>query len=169
MTTFVQADTHTHTVTYITDKMLRSIQFIIRESGLDPSKFADDWQVMERGIRTWLGTHDLEALILEVYDPTDGGLVGRWDFEIVYGYGRGDADGGMWVDTDAIRFAIRKAGLWPKECEYRVVAHTNPQRHDVDGWSRTTLLSTAGFARHSIGTTIGAIGIGTGTAYWRST
>ena len=166
MTTFVTANTYVHTTTYITDKMLRSLLFIIRESGLDPSRFAGDWAWMERGIRTWLGTRDLETVILEVYDPYDSQLVGRWDFEIVYGYGS-HGDGTMWVDTDAIRYAIRKAGLWPSQCAYRLVAVTKPGRPDVAGWSRTTLRSTDGFARHSIGTTIGAVGAGTSTAYWR--
>jgi hypothetical protein len=166
MSTFVTANTYVHTTTYITDKMLRSLLFIIRESGLDPAKFACDWDWMERGIRTWLGTQDLQTVILEVYDPRDGELVGRWDFDIIYGYG-GDGDGSMWVDTDAIRYAIGKAGLWPSQCEYRVITITNPWRPDVTGWSRTTVRSTDGFARHSISTTIGAIGAGTSTAYWR--
>ncbi len=168
MTTVVRADTYTYTSTYITDKMLRSIQYIVRESGLDPSKLAGEWECLERGIRKWLGTHDLEAVVLEVSNPTTGQLVGRWDFDIVYGYGS-NGDGEMWVDTDAIRFSIRKAGIWPSHCAYRVVATTKPGRPDVEGWSSTTMLSTDGFVRHSIGTTIGAVGAGTATAYWRST
>jgi hypothetical protein len=166
MSTFVSANTYTHTTAYITDKMLHSLKYIIRESGLDPAKFASDWEWMERGIRTWLGTRDLTTVMLEVFDPSDGALVGRWDFDIVYGYGA-DGDGGMWVDTDAIRHAIRKAGLWPSECAYRIVVTTKPGRPDVAGWSKTTLRSTDGFVRHSIGTTIGAAGAGTSTAYWR--
>jgi len=166
MSTFVTANTYTHTTTYITDKMLRSLQLIIRESGLDPSKFANDWEWMERGIRTWLGTQDLQTVILEVYDLLGGQLVGRWDFDIIYDYD-GDGDGGMWADTDAIRYAIRKAGLWPSQCQYRLVTVTKPGRPDVAGWSGTTLRSTDGFARHSIGTTIGAVAAGTSTAYWR--
>jgi hypothetical protein len=166
MSTFVAVNTFAHTVTYITDKMLRSLQFIIRESGLDPAQFADDWGWMERGIRTWLDSRDLQKVILEVFDPSDDDLVGRWDFEIVYDYGS-DGAGGMWVDTDAIRFAIRKAGLWPSQCRYRLVVDTKPGRPDVEGWSRTTLRSTDGLVRHSIGTTIGANGAGSSTAYWR--
>jgi hypothetical protein len=166
MSTFVAANTHAHTTTYIADKMLHSLNFIIRESGLDPAKFVNDWKCMERGIRTWLDTRDLEHVVLEVFDPGSGGLVGRWDFEIVYGYGL-DGDGGMWVDTDAIRYAIRKAGLWPSQCDYRLVATTKSGRPDVEGWSSATLRSTDGFIRQSIGTTIGAVGVGTSTAYWR--
>ena len=168
MTTYVSANTYVYTITYITDRMLYSLLFIIRESGLDPSKFAGDWECIELGVRTWLGTHDLIAVMLEVYTPSTGALIGRWDFDIVYGYGNGD-DGSMWVDTDAIRYAIRKAGHWPANCEYRIIADTRPYRPDVPGWSPTTLRSTDGFTRHSIGTTIGAIGAGTGTAYWRRT
>ena len=168
MTTYVTANTYVHTTTYITDKMLHSLMLILRESGLDPSRLVDGWKTSELGIRTWLGTHDLLAVVLEVYDPSDSGLIGRWDFDIVYGYGS-DGDGGMWVDTDAIRYAIRKAGVLPTKCAYHIIADTKPGRPDVNGWSRTTLRSTDGFARHSIGTTIGAIGAGTGTAYWKRT
>jgi len=166
LTTFVAANTRVHTTTYITDKMLRSLQFIIRESGLDPTKFANDWSWMERGIRTWLATEELLKVVLEVYNPDNNALVGRWDFEIAYGYDT-DGDGGMWVDTDAIRFTIRKAGLWPSECSYRIVVTTTPGAADVAGWAGTTLRSTDGFVRHSIGTTIGAPGAATSTAYWR--
>ncbi len=72
MSTLVVANLYVHTTTYITDKMLRSILYIIRESGLDPSKFANDWEWMERGIRTWLGTQDLKRVLLKVFDPRDG-------------------------------------------------------------------------------------------------
>lgn len=165
MTTFVSANTFVHTTTYITDKMLRSLQQIIRDSGLDPTKLASEWPALDRGIRTWLGTRHLNTVVLEVADPKSA-LVGRWDFEIVYGYDEG-GDGGMWVDTDAIRHAIKKAGLWPSVCEYEVIAVTSPGRPDVLGWSRTTLKSTDGFARHSIGTTIGAAGAASAAAYWK--
>lgn len=166
MSTFVTVNTYTHTTTYITDKMISSLQLIIRESGLSPSKLAHDWGTIERGIKTWLGSRDLRAVTLEVFDPTTDGLVGRWDFDIVYDYGS-DGSGGIWVDTDAIHFAIKKAGLWPSQCAYRIVTDTRSGRPDVAGWSPTTLRSTDGFTRHAIGTTIGAIGAGTGTAYWR--
>lgn len=166
MSTFVVANTYAHTTAYITDKMLYSILYIIRESGLDPAKFANDWGWMERGIRTWLGTRDLNRVMLEVYNPKNVELVGRWDFDIVYGYGS-DGDGSFWVDTDAIRYAIRKAGIWPSQCEYRLVTNTKDSRPDVEGWQRTSIRSTDGFIRQNIGTTIGGVGAGTSTAYWK--
>lgn len=165
MSTLVAVNTYTHSVTYVTDKMLTSLKRIIIWSGLDPAKITSDWRTLERGIKTWLDTKHLDQLVLEVYSARTQKLVGRWDFDIRYSY---TGDGGeMWVDTDAIRFAIRKCGLNPAGCDYRIVADTKPGRPDVDGWVSTSLLSTDGLVRHSVGTTIGANQLATRTAYWR--
>jgi len=75
-------------------------------------------------------------------------------------------DGSLWVDTDAIKYSIRKAGLVPAGCDYRIVVSRKPNAPAVDGWSNCTLRSTDGFYRYSIGTTIGGSGLGAGVAYW---
>lgn len=161
---FVTVNTRTHSVTYVTDKLLSSLKTIIRLSGLSPEKLSGDWQVLERGIKRWLETEHLEELHLEVYDPQTNKLVGRWDFEIFYGI---SGDGAFSVDTDAINYHIRKAGVWPAHCEYRIVATTKLGRPDVEGWSSTTLRSTDGFIKQSIGTTIDGSGLRAGSSYWR--
>jgi hypothetical protein len=164
MSTFVAVNTYTHSVTYVTNKLLLSLQNIIRWSGLSPEKLADDWVVLERGIKIWLGTKDLTQLVLEVFNPRTDVLIGRWDLEIRYGY---VGDGSFWVNTDDIRYHIQKAGVWPSTCNYRVVATTKPGCPDVLGWSNTTLRSTNGFMKQSIGTTIDGSGLSVGTGYWR--
>lgn len=164
MSNFVTVNTYAHSVTYVTNKLLLSLQSIIRWSGLSPEKITDDWKVLERGIKTWLETQDLTQLVLEVYNPKSEALIGRWDLEIRYGYVE---DGEFWVDTDDIRYHIQKAGVWPSTCAYRVVATTKPYRPDVPGWSRTTFRSTGGFVKQSIGTTIDGSGLSVGTGYWR--
>lgn len=164
MSTVVTVNTYTQSVTHVTDKLLTSIKDIIRLSGLDPSKFADDWGAMERGIKTWLDTHDLEKVALEVYEPKTDKLVGRWDFEMSYGF---SGDGSFFVDPDAIKYHIRKQGVFPDTCEYRILATTKPERPDVEGWTKTTFRSTDGFVRQSIGTTIDGSGLSTDTSYWR--
>lgn len=166
MTTAVSVNTFTYTASYITDKLLHSLQKLIRLSGLSPERLTDDWDALERGFKRWISDHHLSMVTLEVWRPSTDDLVGRWDFEIQYGYDA-EGSGGMWVDTDAIRYAIAKAGLWPSSCRYRVLATTLPGRAEVAGWSSTTFRSTQGFQRHSIGTTIGAPGAATGAAYWR--
>ena len=164
MSTHVVVNTYTHSVTYVTDKLLCSMKQIIKQSGLSPENLTSSWETLERGIERWLETQDLEELHLEVYNPGTDALVGRWDFEIFYG---AQGDGGFWLDADAIKYAIRKQGVWPGACDYRVVATTRPGRPDVIGWSKTTLRSTDGFVRQSIGTTIDGNGLSTGTGYWR--
>jgi hypothetical protein len=165
MSTTVFVNTYTHSVTYVTDKLLTSIKNIIRLSGLNPSKLTQEWESLERGIKTWLGTEHLEQVHLEVFNPYNNNLVGRWDFEIFYGF---SADGAaFWLDPDVIAYHIKKQGLWPSDCDYRIVVTNKPGRPNVLGWSKVTFLSTEGFVRQSIGTTIDAGGLSTGASYWR--
>lgn len=165
MSTFVVVNTYAHSVTYVTDNILRSLQDIVRLSGLDPGKIADEWSTLERGIKTWMETKHLEKIVLEVFNPKTDALVGRWDIEIVYDW---SGDGGrFWVDTEQIKTAIRKAGVWPNESKYRIVCTNRDGRPEVVGWSSTTLRSTAGMIKQSLGTTIEHSGLGAGASYYR--
>ena len=166
MSTSVHVNLFTHTTTFVTDKMLSSLRRIIVWSGLNPSKLLADWGDLELAIKTWLESRDLTEVTLEVFSSYSERLVGRWDFDIDYGFGTSD-DGDMWVDTDAIRFAIRKQGLDPSGCSYRFILTTKKGRPTVSGWGPGTPLPTEGFTRYSIGTTIGTNGLGSRTAYWR--
>jgi len=164
MSTVVTVNSYTHSVTYVTGKLLKSIKDIIRLSGLDPSKFADDWDLMERGIKTWLDTRDLEQVVLEVYEPETDKFVGSWDFGISYGF---SGDGTFFVDPDVIKYHICKQGVFPNMCKYRILTTTKPGRPDIQGWMKTTFRSTDGFVRQSIGTMIDGSGLITGASYWR--
>lgn len=160
----VAVNTYTHSVTYVSDQMLRSLKTIIVKSGLSAAKLSSEWDSIDRALRTWLGTRDLEGVVLEVFHPVTGRLVTRWDATISYSY---SGDGEMWADTDALRFAIAKTGTVASTCDYRIILETKIGRPDVAGWSPTTLRSTDGFVRHSVGTTIGAHAIGSDFGYWR--
>jgi len=161
----VSSYSRTHSVTYVAENMLKSLKDIIRLSGLDPGKLVADWEVLSDGLRTWMASEHLERVVLEVFDPRTGALLGRWDIEVTYGWVGGD--GQFWVDTDQIRSAVRKAGLWPSEADYRVVVQRKPGWARVDGWSDTTLRSTAGMVRQSLGGTIEHHGLGASASYWR--
>jgi Bacterial HORMA domain 2 len=54
MASSVTVYTYTHSVTYVTQKMLSSIKQIILDIGLDPAKFASDFNTYDVGVRTWL-------------------------------------------------------------------------------------------------------------------
>ncbi|SRR6266566_6588088 len=156
----------THSVTYVTDNVLRSLKEIIRQSGLDPRKITDQWAVLHRGIKTWMESGHLERIVLEVYGPAaPNDALGRWDVEISYAYS--DSDGLFWTDTDAIRYAILKAGVYPKDALYDIKVTTKLGRPAVDGWVSTTLRSTSGMIEQRIGTAIEARGLSGGLSYYR--
>jgi hypothetical protein len=146
--------------------MLSSLKWIIYWSGLDPDKLTRDWPSLELGIKTWLRSRHLERVTLEICVPGSMSLVGRWDLDVLYSYGSGD-DGTMWVDTDAIRYAIKKAGVDPKRCSYRVIVHNKDGRPAVEGWGPAEYLSTSGLVRQSVGTTIGTSDVSSRVSYWR--
>lgn len=162
--TSVAVNTYTHSVTYVADNILKSFKDVIRLSGLDPAKFANDWDSNMRAIKTWLGTGDLERVVLEVFNPRNGALIVRWDIDIVYGW---SGDGSFWTDTEQLKYHIRKAGLAPSDAAYDVLLKTKPGRPDVAGWGPGKFRSTDGFVRHSLGSTIEHYGLGGSAAYWR--
>jgi len=165
MSTFAYVNTYAHSVTHVTEKLLLSLKEIIRESGLSPERLTDQWGNLHRGIRTWLNSQHLETVILEVFDSGTDALVGRWDFDIFYS---STGEGGLWVDTDDIKYHILKSGRWPSQCDYRVVVTNKSGRPDVVGWSQCEFRSTEGFVRQSLGTTIGGNEYVSSTAsYWR--
>src|SRR6185503_12217357 len=116
----VSVRSYTHATTYVADNILRSLKNILLYSGLDPERLVDDWEVLHRGVKTWIDSGHLQKVVLEVFDPRSGNLVGRWDINITYEWTGGD--GQFWTDTDAIRFAINKAGVLASSAKYRVVA-----------------------------------------------
>ena len=166
MSSFVAVNTYTYSVTFLSEKIVHSLKEIIRESCLDPGKLAGNWESTQNGIATYLRTKALLTVHLEIYNPNTDKLVLRWDFDVVYdAY---DGDGSMWVDTDDLYYAIRKAGQAPSQCKYRVILTTHHGTPDIDGWSSCEFRSTNGMSRHSIGTMANASnGLGARAAYWR--
>ena len=163
--TSVAVNTYAYSVTYVADNILKSMKDIIRLSGLDPTNLVHGWANMMRGLQTWLHSGHLETVILEIFHPTSGALVGRWDIEVVYTTGLGDGD--FWTDTEQIKYHVRKAGLAPSEARYRLVLQNKPGYTPVAGWEPTRCRSTEGFVRHSLGSTIEHYGLGASAAYWR--
>lgn len=162
MSTYTVSITYTHTVTHVTTKMLLTLKDIIREIGLDPTRFTDSWDTYERAISTWLASRHLEKVTLEVYDPKTDVLVTRWDMDVVYA---SVGDGALWVDTAAVRYAIAKAGVVPSTCRYNLIL-TAPGGAGVSGWGDCYFRSTAGFNRYAVGATVGGNGLSAQTAYW---
>lgn len=155
----------THSVTYVADNMLKSLKDIIRLSGLDPTKFVQDWPSNHRAVRTWLESQHLECVTLEIYHPRTNELIRRWDIDVVYSWSSGD--GSFWTDTDQLRYAIEKKGILPSEAKYNLLLKNKPGRPNVEGWGEGSYRSTEGMVRQSLGSTIEHNGLGAQASYWR--
>lgn len=166
MSTAVRVNVFTHSVTHVTGEMMGSLKNIIRWSGLSISNLTNSWESVERAIYTWLSSRHLTKVTLEVYEPANGELVTRWDFEIDYSYGAGD-DGSLWADHEAIQHAIKKAGAVAANCKYEFLLKHAFGAPAVDGWGPRNYRSTTGFNQHSVGTTIGAYSLASSTSFWR--
>jgi hypothetical protein len=163
MSTSTFVISYAYTVTYVTTKMLHLLSNIIRDIGLDPSKFTRDWRVYEDGISTWLASGHLQRVTLEVYDPRTNSLITRWDIDVVYS---SIGDGNLWVDGAAVRYAIAKAGLVPASCLYDIKVRNNPSAPLVSGWNDCSFRPTDGFQRYSVGAAVGGNGLSAQAAYW---
>jgi hypothetical protein len=165
--TVVGVSVGVYSATHVATNMLRGLKQIIAGCGLSTSKIMGEWDVLEDGVATWVDSRHLEKVVLEVWDTkkTDK-LIGRFDFTIDYSY-YGSGDGELWLDPDTVAWAIRKNGSYPSSCEYRIVASTSSGAPSVDGWSSTTLRSTAGMRQHAIGTALGGGSVGAGLSYWK--
>ena len=163
--TAVTISTYTYSVTYIADNILKSLKDIIRESGLNPTQFANAWRSNKSALETWLQGQYLEYVKLEIFNPTTDELIIAWQIDIEYGWGSGD--GNFYTDTDQLKYHIRKAGIPPDTARYRLLLKHKPGAPPVDGWGDATSRSMAGFVRQSLGSTINHNGLAANTSYWR--
>lgn len=69
--------------------------------------------------------------------------------EIEYGWSEGN--GRFWVDTEALKIAIEKAGVWPSDCKYDILLSSKTGRPSVEGCGQHPLRSTDGFIKQSLG------------------
>lgn len=155
----------THSVTFVTDNILKSFREIIRLSGLSPAKFVDNWQNYHRAINAWLSSEHLIRVVLEIYHPRTDALIKRWDIEIAYEWSSGE--GSFYADVEQLRYAIRKAGIAPSEAEYSMILVHKPGAPAVPNWGAGSLRSTIGMSRQSLGSTVDHNGLGASAAYWR--
>lgn len=56
----VSVYSYTHSVTYVTDNVLKSLKDIIRMSGLSPANLVNSWESKHRAIKTWIESKHLE-------------------------------------------------------------------------------------------------------------
>jgi len=162
----VSVYSYTHSVTYVTDNVLKSLKDVIRLSGLSPENLVNTWDSKHRAIKTWIESQHLERVELEIYNPASNALILRWDLDIVYQWSNGD--GSFYTDTEQLKYAIKKSGVAPENARYEVILKTKTGRPDVVGWGPCSSRSTEGMVRQSLGSTVEHSGLGASAAYCRT-
>jgi hypothetical protein len=153
-----------HIVTFLTDKVLKSIGDIVRDSGLSMTKFTKDRALFERGIKAWLNSGHLEYVVLEIYDSTTDKLIKKWVFEF-----HEDGDGGVdfWFNPEEIKYHLLKAGKPPATCNYCLIIHNKPGRPDVEGFVKGSPRDSTHLNQFSVGTTVSASTSNVRTNYFK--
>lgn len=162
--TLVRVFNRTMSVNYIADELVRIFQTVSIHLGLGVGYIQNHWSPILAGLRTWLNEGSLRATYLEVFTPA-GHLVTRFDIQIGYGSVLED-ENAFYNDIESAKFAIRKIGAVPRGCRYRIVADRAHWASSVEGWSSTTLRSTAGLQRLNTGPLIGSPHIQTSLGIW---
>jgi hypothetical protein len=149
---------------YLTNEISRVFLEAITGFGLDPGAYTDIMPVIERGLRTWVTMHQLEAAYLEVYDQQSGQVRTRIDLTVEF---RESGDDSRYeTDIESVRRAVTQAGSYPG-CAYRVVVTTAQGAAQVAGWSDTTLGSVDHLNRHDVGGVIDSPRTGANMAIYR--
>jgi hypothetical protein len=165
MSTQTYVYTKSHSVNFFSDSMRVALRELIRENGLDPDKLMQEWSTIQRGVRTWLDSGDLNEVVVEFYRPGSSTASARWDFPV--GYDGSGVEDDMWLDKDYLRRLIAKAARPTNDCTYRIVLCTNENAPFVQGFKSCTFLSTGQLSARQAGTVIATGHMTAGVTYWR--
>jgi len=162
--TFVYSRAHAEK--FVSDSMRSALRDIIREQSLSPELLMQLWASwVERGVRAWLASGHLIAIIIEFFEPGASTITTRWDFPIDYSSSGVEDD--MWLDKSYLRQLIAKAPRPTASCTYRVLLRTAPNEPKVDGISNTKCLSTGQMVARPAGTIVATGHIMASAAYWK--
>jgi hypothetical protein len=162
---YERAYARTHSITFLSDNLRNTLREVIREYGISPDKLMQDWATIERGIKAWLETGHLKAVIVEFYKPGSSVASARWDFPT--GYEGAGADDDMWLDKAYLQQLIAKSARPALDCTYRITLSVRSGAPDVTGFSDCSYLSTGNLAARSAGTVIATRHMTVAAVYWR--
>jgi hypothetical protein len=163
---YVSTYTRAHSITFMSDNIRIVLRDVIRENGLSPEKLlAQDWDTVERGIRSWLLSGHLNKIVVEFFKPGTSMASARWDIPI--GYVGSGVDNDMWLDKAYLRQLIAKSARPTGDCTYRILLCTDPGAPEVTGFRDTPFLSTGQLAARAAGTVIATGHMTAGVTYWR--
>ena len=162
---YSHAFSRTDSIVFLSDNLRNTLREVIRENGLSPNKLMQDWETIERGIRTWLQTGHLNNIVIEFNKPGAWTASARWEFPI--GSAGSGVDDDMWLDKAYLRQLIAKSAHPTNNCTYRILLCKDPGAPTVAGFTDCTFLSTGQLAARQAGTVIATGHMTAGPTYWR--
>ncbi len=125
------------TFTFILNCVMQTVLLIARDRGLPLDYLRDKWDVIEKGLRTWLVEQTLECVCLEIFMPGADDAIERFDQEITYSI---DAETAPQLpDRAALSEFCRKLASLPANATYRVLVQLSAEASAVEGWSPSRL------------------------------
>ena len=124
-----------------------------------------DWETIERGIRTWLRSGHLTNIVIEFYRPGSTAAAARWEFPI--GYTGSGVDDDMWLDKNYLRQLIAKAKRPTSDCTYRIILSTSPGRRESTASPTALSFRLRQLSARHAGTVIATGHMTASVTYWR--
>ncbi len=125
------------TFTFILNCVMQTVLLIARDRGLSLDYLRNKWDVIEKGLRTWLVEQTLECVCLEIYMPGADDAIERFDQEITYSI---DTESSPRLpDRAALSEFCGKLESLPANATYRVVVQLSAGSSAVEGWSPSRL------------------------------
>ena len=164
MSTSTFVISYAYTVTYLTDKMLFLLKEIIRDIGLDPSKFASDWATLRRrrphmACQPPSGTRSGSKFMIPRTTRSSPSGTSMWSIRR-----SATARCGSMPPPCATRSSNRVTR--PSSCRYDIKVINKPGRRTCRGGRPCELRSTEGFKRYAVGSAVGGNGLSAEVAYW---
>src|SRR5580692_3414414 len=154
-----------HSFVFLSDNMRNVLREVIRENKISPEKLMQDWETIERGIKTWLYSGHLNNIVVEFFKPGSSEADARWDFPIRQA-GSGVVDD-MWLDKNYLRQVIEKSKRPSSDCTYRILLSTDDGAPEVSGFTRCSFFSTGQMTARQAGTVIATGHVTASATYWR--
>ena len=162
---YARTYSNTHNIVFLSDNLRNTLREVIRENGISTDKLMQDWDTIERGIKTWLNSGHLNSIVVEFFRPGATVSSARWEFPI--GYAGSGVQDDMWLDKNYLRQVIAKSARPTTDCTYRIILCTNAGRPAVSGFTDCSFLSTGGLAARQAGTVIATGHMTAAVTYWR--
>ncbi len=154
--------------TYVANELLRVLQEVVQERGLELDYMHDHFELFTNSFRTWVTGRYLQSVVLEIWNANSDELVERYDLGLDYDTtdtGGGDERFNTYVEQ--LRNALRERPALSDDYRYRVVVQLESGAPKLRGWSSTSLRDTHGLRRERLSDRIiDTARIGVALDYW---